>query len=185
MAEKTFVVGDARVGSNQLGWVELFFPQFWFNLSYCHWEKNKNNKRKAVPLCYSLLCVFGFNSCFSLFYPIFFLIQDKAFNKAFSKQKIGRVIAEKGHWELALAEAPQKHEAMLWFNDEFLNWKLHCPGFELTFCNQLEVSKKEPHSYVYGDSTVVTLTPFSINLSGTGRGKAAPQMGQGLLLKEV
>lgn len=45
--------------------------------------------------------------------------------------------------------------------------------------------KRSLHSYVNRDSTVVTLTPFSINLSGTGRGKAAPQMGQGLLLKEV
>lgn len=92
----------------------------------------------------SIVCVWLQFLFFSFLPDFFFLIQDKAFNKAFSKQKIGRVIAEKGHWELAFAEAPQKHEAMLWFNDEFLNWKLHCPAFELTFCNQLEVSKKEP-----------------------------------------
>lgn len=92
MAEKTFVVGDARVGSNQLGWVELFFPQFWFNLSYCHWEKNKNNKRKAVPLCYSLLYVFGFNSCFSLFYPWFSGSRIKLLTKLLANKRLEELL---------------------------------------------------------------------------------------------
>lgn len=145
----------------------------------------KNNKRKAVPLCYSLLYVFGFNSCFSLFYPWFSGSRIKLLTKLLANKRLEELLLRRAienlHLQRLLRNMRQCCGSTMSSSTESCT-ALHLSWPSVTSWKSV---KRSLHSYVNGDSTVVTLTPFSINLSGTGRGKAAPQMGQGLLLKEV
>lgn len=101
IAEKTLVLGDAGIS-------RVLHPT-------CLVQPELLSLETLAPLCCSQLCVFGFNSRFSL--PPIYRSQDKTFNKAFSEQnveaealpqKIRRAIENRS---ITLAQAPQKHKA--------------------------------------------------------------------------